>query len=59
MLYCIISNGNQVAIPAALEDLLIVEYYDQTEFIGIDRTLSWLAAKYWFTHMARKVKTYV
>ena len=53
------TDGDWVAIPIALEDLLIVEYYDQTEFIGIDRTLSWLAAKYWFTHMARKVKTYV
>ena len=40
------------------EDLLIAKYYDHTGYLGIARTLAQIAAKHWFLHMAKKVKTY-
>lgn len=56
LLYRILPEGDRVVVPSSLQNMLIEEYHDHTGHLGVGRTLGRLSARYWFPHMARKVR---
>ena len=44
---------------AAFEDVLLREYHDGMSHLGVQRTLTRLREKYWFSQMRARVEAYI